>query len=299
MADALPTQVAVLTPTVRWAAGALRAFAYGSLLWLAATVVAGEGVLASNTLAQIRAFVALVLAPEAAARGLLWASRATLSLQGGLLVLTRGARRIELALREVVAIRAWQLPVPGPGVSVQMTSGARWGYGLARVDAVALQAVLVAPARQAAQPTEDGDAGVAVQAASPDWAARYAQAVLRPRGNRFLHHALAKFVALPFLLAIPAFRLHQHIAFGGGLGEVQIFGLVAYAKGFGLWWAAWAMGVVMVAALLRSIIETVTLAVALRRPARVLEVRRGLERLGLAALYLGIPVWLAWRFAGG
>jgi len=303
MAARLPTRVAVLTPSVRWTAGALRAFAYGSLLWLAATVAAGEGALASNTLAQIRAFVALVLAPEAAARGLLWASRATLSLQSGLLVLTRGTRRIELALREVVAVRAWRVPSPDPGVSLQLASGVTWDHELAQVDAVALQAALAAaqtaPSSEPAQSAQAGHAGAAMQPTSPPWAARYAQAILAPRGNRFLQHALTKFAGLSFLLAIPAFRLHQHIAFGGGLGEYQLFGLAAYAKGFALWWAAWGIGVVLVAAVLRTAIELGTLAVVLWRPSRVLEIRQALERTGLAALYVGIPAWFALRFAGG
>ncbi|MBL8344428.1 MAG: apolipoprotein N-acyltransferase [Rubrivivax sp.] len=300
-ATALPEQVALLTPAVRWTAGALRAFAYGSLLWLAATVVAGEGALATNTLAQVRAFLALVLAPEAAARGLLWASRVTLSLQAGLLVLTRGARRIELSLREVASLRAWRVPSPGPGVSLQMASGATWGYALAGIDAFALRAALAAQAPPSAPSGQDADIGgtaAAVQPVSPRWAACFAQAVTAPRGSRFLHHPLAKFVAFPFLLAIPAFRLHQHIAFGGGLGEYQLFGLAAFAKGFALWWAAWGIGVVLVAAVLRAAIECSTLAVVLWRPARVLEVRHRLEQLGLAALYLGIPAWLAMRFAG-
>jgi apolipoprotein N-acyltransferase len=295
-ATALPARVTVLTPAVRWIAGALLVFAYGSLLWLAAAVVAGEGALASNTLAQVRAFLALVLAPEAAARGLLWASRASLSLQAGALVLTRGTRRIELAVREVGALRAWRLPAPGPGLSLQLASGATWGYVLAHLDAKALRDAL---AEQAGRSPPEGDAGPAVPPASPAWAAHYAQAALAPRGGRFLQHPLAKFVGLPFLLAIPAFRLHQYIAFGGGLGEWQLFGLWAYAKGFALWWAAWAIGVVMVAAVLRTAIEGGTLAVVLWRPARALEVRRGLESLGLAALYLGIPAWLAMRFVGG
>jgi apolipoprotein N-acyltransferase len=298
-APALPAQAALLTPAVRWTAGALRAFACVGLLGLAAAVVAGEGALASNTLAQIRAFIALVLAPEVAARGLLWASRATLSLQGGLLVATRGTRRIELALQEVVALRAWRVPSPGPGVSLQLASGATWHYALAHVDALALQAALAAQAVQSPREAGAVDGEARVKPLSPVWAARHAQASLAPRGNRYLNHALTKFALLPFLLAMPAFRLHQHIAFGGSFGEAQMFGIAAYAKGFALWWAAWAIGVILVAAVLRAAIECATLAAVLWRPARALEARQGLERLGLAALYLGIPAWFALRFVGG
>jgi len=35
------------------------------------------------------------------------------------------------------------------------------------------------------------------------------------------------------------------------------------------------------------------------RPAAALAVRRGLERLALAVLYLGMPAWLAFRIYGG
>ena len=50
-----------------------------------------------------------------------------------------------------------------------------------------------------------------------------------PHGR--LDHPLVKFVLLPLLLAIPAFRLHQHIAFGSSFGEFYSFGLAAYLAG--------------------------------------------------------------------
>lgn len=280
---ARPMAVAVLTPAARWTATLLRVFACGSLAWLTAKVLAGEGALASNTLAQLRAFAALVLAPEAAALPLLWASRATLSVQGGVLALARGERRIELAASDVAAVRAWALPLPAPGVSLLLRSGGAWTYSLARADAEALRTAL----------------GAAIPPPSPAWAARYGEAFLAPRGSALLHHPLTKFVLLPFLLAIPAFTLHQHIAFGSAFGEAQLFGFAAYARGFALWWAAWGVGIVAAAAALRGLIEAGTLAAVLWRPARVLEVRSMLERLGLAALYLGVPAWLALRILAG
>jgi len=308
----LPAPVVALTPVARFMATALRLLAFGSLAWLATTVLAGEGALASSTLAQLRAFVALVLAPEAAARGLLWASRATLSLEPGCLVLSHGARRLELPLAEVGALRVWRMPGPCPGVSIRTRSGEAWGAGLARIDPVALHALLARALAQAPTPapaplqaptsTESplaNLAGLTLPPPSPAWAAAHARAFFAPRSGGVLQHALAKFVALPFLLAIPAYRLHQHIAFGGGTGEWQLFGPVAFAQGFGLWWAAWALGVVTVAAALRVAIEAATVAVAWWRPFRVLEVRQALEWLGLALLYLGIPAWLVLRFMGG
>jgi apolipoprotein N-acyltransferase len=108
----------------------------------------------------------------------------------------------------------------------------------------------------------------------------------------------AKFGLLPFALAVPAFRLHQHIAYGSAFGEFQNFGLGAYLTSFALWWAAWAIGVTLCAAALRAAIEAAALLAALLRPSAAAATRRALEGLGLAALYLGLPAWLAWRALG-
>jgi apolipoprotein N-acyltransferase len=112
-----------------------------------------------------------------------------------------------------------------------------------------------------------------------------------------LDRPLAKFVLFPLALAVPAFRLHQHIAYGSAFGEYFSFGLAAYLTTFALWWAAWAIAVVLCAAALRAAIEAGTLAGVILRPAHAVDARRLLERLGLAALYLGLPAWLLLRVA--
>jgi apolipoprotein N-acyltransferase len=104
-----------------------------------------------------------------------------------------------------------------------------------------------------------------------------------------------KFVVFPLLLAIPAFRLHQHIAYGSSFGEYYTFGLAAYLSAFALWWAAWAIGVALCAAVLRVLIEAATVAVLLLRPPRTIVAKYWLERVGLAVLYLGLPAWLLLR----
>ncbi len=116
---------------------------------------------------------------------------------------------------------------------------------------------------------------------------------LPPR--RGLQQVGLKFLLLPLLLALPAFLLHQHIAYGSWLGEWHSFGPLAYARALGLWWAAWGVGVLVCAALLRVAIELgVALAARLRADWR-LPVRQHLERAALALLYLGLPGWLALR----
>jgi apolipoprotein N-acyltransferase len=243
--------------------------------------VFGDGPLQSNTLAQIRSFAAFFLAPEAAAWFVLRAFAARAVIEQGMFVLARGRQRLELAVRDIVAVEPWRIPVPRPGAWLRLASGERWRHGIALEDPAALGSALKA-------------AGAPLQQAAPSRASLYLKTRLAvPRGR--LANPVAKFVLLPLVLAIPAFRLHQHIAYGSTFGEYYTFGLVAYLKAFALWWAAWIIGVVLCAALLRAIIGAVTIMGVLLRPAASLQLRHWLERLGLGALYLGLPAWLLLR----
>ena len=274
---ALPVTVSVLTPATRIVAGALRVLARGGLLGMIIAMALGDVALQTNTLAQIRAFVALFAVPEAAAWCVVRAFAARASVADGLLVLAAGARRLELPLADVARVVPWRLPIPGPGLSLQLVSGERWPHGLAlaRPDALARALGGTPPA-------------------APSPVARYAQARTASRRSP-LDAPGFKFVLLPLALAIPAFRLHQHIAYGGGFGEYLSFGLRAYATTFALWWAAWFIAVVLCAAALRVVVETATLTGALVAPAHAATTRQAVERLALAALYLGLPAWLAVR----
>ena len=221
--------------------------------------------------------------PEAAAWCVLRAFKARASLVDGLLVLASGPQRLELPLADIAAVEPWRLPIPGPGLSLRLASGGRWRHGLAlpRADAFA-RALGVTPAR----------------ATATSAAERYARARQAPRGSR-LEQPAVKFGLFPLLLAIPAFRLHQHIAYGGAFGEYLTFGLKAYLTTFALWWAAWAIGVVLCAAAVRAAIEACAFADVVLAPARATDARRVLERFGLAALYLGLPSWMAMRLLNG
>jgi apolipoprotein N-acyltransferase len=278
----LPNRMVVLPPAARFAAGLLRTFARASLFWMVAAVAFGDAPLQARTLAQIRIFTALFLAPEAAAWLVLRAFEARTAIEHGVLVLTRGRQRLELALRDIVAVESWRVPIPGPGAWLRLASGERWPYGLATADPLALARAL------------QGAGAARLQELPHSRAALYARARLAIRRGR-LDQPLAKFVLLPLALAIPAFRLHQHIAYGSAFGELYTFGLLAYVKAFALWWAAWIIGVVLCAAVLRAVIEAGTIAAVLLHPDASVQVRRWLERIGLAALYLGVPAWLLLR----
>jgi len=279
-----PLAVTVLPPAARVAAGALRAVARAGLLWMIAAVLLGDARLQSNSLAQIRSFATLFLVPEAAAWCVLRAFAARATLVDGRLVLTSGSRRLELALADIASARPWRLPIPGPGLAIDLVSGRPWPLGLALAHPDALARVLAPGA--SARP----------RAASP--ASRYAQAAQSPR-RVALARPLVKFGLFPLLLAIPAFRLHEHIAYGGTFGEALTFGWQAWLATFALWWAAWSVGVVLCATALRTAIEAATLAGVLVAPARAVDARRALETLGLAALYIGLPAWLLARMLGG
>ncbi|ATQ76820.1 apolipoprotein N-acyltransferase [Massilia violaceinigra] len=271
-----PVKVAVLPPAARIVAGLLRTFARGSLLWMCAALLLDDA-LRTNTLAQVRIFSAFFLVPEAAAWGVLFLFSAKASIANGHLLLTRDARRLELALCDIAAMQCWRLPIPCPGISLQLACGRR--YALALDNPGVLAAALVA----AGGPPVKARTRTVIQA--------YAQAGLAIRRSR-LDHPFAKFVLLPLALAIPAFHLHQHISYGSAFGEYYSFGLRAYLTAFALWWAAWSIGVVLSEALLRSAIEAATLLAAWLRPARAIDIRQRLERGGHVALFLGLPAWL-------
>jgi apolipoprotein N-acyltransferase len=211
-------------------------------------------------------------------------------------VFARGRRRVQLAVQDVVAVEHWRLPIPAPGAWLRLATGQRWRYGVVHADAAALaQALHAHHAAVAGQSTPKS-----TTSSTASVAAAYAQACVAARRQglqrlRRLQHPVVKFVFFPLLLALPAFRMHQHIAYGSTLGEYHTFGLGAYTTTLALWWASWAMGVVLCAAVLRAAIEAGTLTAVLVRPQQAMTTRRWLEGLGLAALYVGLPALLLLR----
>ncbi len=278
---AFEADVALLPPRLRPAIAALRVIAGAAVAWIAASLLAPDGGWLSPAWPQIRVAAVFVLAPSLIASLLLKAHAARLRIDGAHLLVLRGPERIELPVAEVAAVHAWRLPLPAAGVSLRLAGGSAWRWQLAGADAVALQRALAA-------------AGSAAAAPEPAWAAAQAQARLACRPGWFGTPA-AKFALLPLVLALPAFRLHQQIVYGSPFGEALASGGWAYVLGLAGWWAAWAVGVLLVAALLRVLIEAGCAAAALLRPVHATAARFALERAGLVVLYLGLPAWLAWR----
>lgn len=275
------TEVVLLTPAWRIATTLLRLVAAGGLVWLALGMLR-EG-LQVNSLGQIRGYLAAVVLPLVAAWAIQRLQAASARIEAGHLVLRQRRQRIEIPLASIARLHAWRVPLPGTGVDLQLASGRRHRHGLRLADLQALARALAAAGSPAV--FADEPSARTAELATARALAR------RPR----LDHALVKFGLFPLLPALPAFRLHQYIAFGGTFGEWQTFGAQAWVVALLIWWAAWSIGLMLYAAALRIAGETALLALAPVRPAGVGADRQAIESLLRWAFYLGAPAWLALR----
>ena len=115
------------------------------------------------------------------------------------------------------------------------------------------------------------------------------------RRSAFFDHAAIKFGLFPLLMALPAFRLHQVISFGGSFGEYFTFGALAYAQGLAIWWVSWSLGLMLWAAFMRLIGEALLWLVATLRPDLARTWRGDFELLARLMFYLLVPIWFATR----
>ncbi|MBI5505423.1 MAG: hypothetical protein HY899_11520 [Deltaproteobacteria bacterium] len=279
---AFRADVVALAPAWRIAAAALKVFARGSLLVMVVALLLSDEP-PTNPLAQMRMFAGLFLAPEAAAWCIARAFAASLSVEDEALVLEQRGRRVEIQTAAVAAVEPWVVPLPAVGLWLRLKSGRRFSEAIALADPAGFVEALVA---QGGQPSL-GDALSGRVGA-------YARArVANPHG--LFEHPVLKFVVFALVPALPAFRLHQVITYGGTFGEYQTFGLQAYLIGLAIWWVSWAIGLVLFAAVLRAAVELGTVALVLARPAWAVGARKLLEIVGRVFFYVGVPTLLLIR----
>ncbi|MGV8944753.1 apolipoprotein N-acyltransferase, partial [Thermomonas sp.] len=205
-------KVIVLTPFWRIVIVALKLVARAMLLWMGLTWWLGDASRLTS-ISGIRLFLALVAVPEVLAWGIARLFAASSFIDGDALVLEQRTRRIEIPLRNIAGLQAWRWPWPSAGAWIELANGQRWSGGIALANLPALADALV-----------HAGAAPAVAVMKGGRMAMYAQLRgLSPR--HWLDHGLVKFVLFPLLPALLAFRLHQHIAFGGTFGEYQTYGL--------------------------------------------------------------------------
>lgn len=285
-AIALPATALLLAPWQRVLLAGLRIASRLGVLVLAGIALAGDEA-SRGMLAQLRQFALLVLVPEAGAWLLAGWTRARLSVDHDHLRIEARRRCIEIPLRSLAAVRPWHLPLPSTGVDLVLAASGRWPQGLALRGPDAFVAALARAGARAL------DAPPATTRRA--WRDRALALPPRPR----LDHPLLKFVLFPLVPALPAFRLHQHIAYGGSFGEWQTFGAGAWFGALALWWASWAVALVLLAGGLRLAVEAAAAMVLALRPQRVVHARAALLGIARLVYYVGVPAWLALRLLGG
>ncbi|MBD8527816.1 apolipoprotein N-acyltransferase [Pseudomarimonas arenosa] len=269
----------LLPSSVRWAIVVLRGAAATGLGLLLVLMLRGDGLQVSSAW-QIQLYLAAVVLPLCLAGLLKFIVVGTARVEGRCLIIEQRGRRIELDLDQLQALQRWCLPLPAPGLSLQFRSGRRWAFALMPADPPQLLACLVA------QGVRDATAS-AWSATLSDWRSK--------ARRRWLDSAWLKFALFPLLPALPAFRLHQHITYGGAFGEYYTYGLQAWLLGLLIWWASWSLGLMLFAAALRTAIETLCWVLFAIHRTQVATARFALEWLGRGMFYLGVPIWFAWR----
>jgi apolipoprotein N-acyltransferase len=262
----------------RIATGVLVAVSRGSLLVLVVALLFFETRF-DNPLRLLRTFVAISLAPGMAAWLLARAFAATVALEGGMLVIQRRDQRIEIPCDAIVDLVPWTIPLPAGGLWLRLRSGRRFGYGLQVPDPSAFAEALA-----------DAGAAEGVRATSQHPAALYARS--QAGAPRRWFHPLLTFVAFALVPAVPLFRLHQWIAYGGTFGEYYTYGLQAYLLGFAIYWVTFTIYLVLYAAVLRATAEIVVVVTVWSAPGWVRKVRRIVEMTRRILYFGGIPVFL-------
>lgn len=250
------------------------------LVWVAWRLF-GEGA-RLNALPLLRQFAAWVAVPAVLAALLDAIHGGRLRVAGGRLLIAQRWRTLEVPVASIAALRPWRLPLPRPGVGMALASGAGLPVGMGGIDPATL-------ARATGQPDLPTDAGPL---------AAWTHARVRVR-RWWIDHVLVKYAIFALVPALPAFRLHQHIAYGSTFGEWLTFGPKAWLLALLIWWASWVAGLALFGALLRVLVEAVAMLAAAANPSRAIAARRMLEACARALYFVGVPAWLLLRLLGG
>ncbi|WP_206202304.1 apolipoprotein N-acyltransferase [Thermomonas aquatica] len=278
--------IVLLAPALRALLVLLQLASFATLAWIGWRMLVRDG-LQVHALAQLTWFGYGVALPALCGCWLRRRHRAQVRIDGDALLFSRRDGNRHVPVRDIATVTPWTLPLPTPGLRLRLASGAALDCASGAHDPAQLAALLQRAGAPAIANTRGNTLALADAQARAD----------APRWR--IDHPLCKFALFPLLLALPAFRLHQHIAFGGTFGEYYSFGLQAWLLGLLIWWAAWTIGMTLYAALLRSMVELGALAALLLRPQQAGAVRAALQSIARALYFIGAPAWLLWRMLAG
>ena len=212
------------------------------------------------------------------------ACRATLEVTATDLVASTARLRIEIPCSAIARVAPWKLPLPEVGFSLWLRSGRRLPYGIAAADPAALlRALAGAGPREEARAALDHAAVVYVDAK-------------RSAARRGPFYWLGKFVLFALVPTAVLFNTHQHIAYGGALGEYHLLGLASYLRTFAVYWLTVVIYLVLYASVWRGLAEVVAWVAARAAPSHAARMRRATETLCSVVYYGGVPVLLGLRY---
>jgi apolipoprotein N-acyltransferase len=250
----------------------------GSLLVLLALLLFAETRL-SNPLRLIRTFTEVCLLPAIAAWLLARSLRTTVEVSEKTLVIDLRRRRIEVPCESVAAVEQWSVPLPSAGIRLTLKSGRRFSHGLGVAD--------VAAARNAIVEAADlPQVGMTPHGAAAQYARAAAAGVLHRT------HPILRYVVFALVPALPLFRLHQWITYGGTFGEYYMYGLGPYMLALAVYWAHAAIWLMMIDAALAAIGLGATIATALAAPSRTAVVGKAARATGDILYYASVPTFL-------
>ncbi|MGY6553385.1 MAG: hypothetical protein ACXIUM_02565 [Wenzhouxiangella sp.] len=279
---------AVVYPSgCRWLGGALFALSRLSLLVIAVMLVVGW-FFSPPLLVRLLVFLALLPGLLAVALRMVFAVRC--ELDGGRLEiigtgLYRRAQRLDIGTTEILSLRPWSVPLPGPGLSLELA-------GTAGVRTLALQTPQAPQVLAALTGSQGGSRLPSEQAALVYVATRSASRLLR------WHRPWFKFGLFGLFPLFVLFRLHQNIMFGGLLGQYHLQGLGPWLSSLAYHWIMVTIYLVLFAAFWRGWVEAVCWLAARYAPARADSARRWAEILALLLYFGGIPGFIVWRSFG-
>lgn len=231
----------------------------------------------------LRSFIALSALPALAALLVQRALRGELDVADDLLVVRVAGQRFEAPLAEIASVEPWRLPLPMPGFRLRLASGQRFTLGIGVADPTPILRALA---------THGVTAAERVTAHPQVVYARLKHALGRLGWRRML----VKFPLFGLAVTAVPFSAHQHVAYGGLLGQYYIEGVWPWLRTFLVHWATITTFLALYASIWRWPAEMIAWVAAYRGEPSARRTRIAVEWICRVCYYAGVLLMLALRF---